>query len=406
MAPAQYNNDHLRYSEAPQSNALLSRAASTSTILSTPVSHVPISGVMLTTEVITHLRDHGCQDITKHLDNDSCTAHPISHGGFGDVYLGKLLDGSQVAIKTMRIHVNTDEAQKPLKHAARELYTWSKCQHPNVLGLLGLVEFRNQIGMVSHWMQNGSLLSYLEKQPETDRCRMSAEICKGLVYLHAEKIVHGDLKGPNVLISNDGTPMLTDFGNAILQESTLRFTATTTKYALSARWAAPELMEGLGMHSFAADVYALGMTILETITGKVPYSEKPELGVYMALVKRELPQQPEDFIPPNSENGKELWELLTSCWAHEWEDRPSAAHVADVVSTLSPKGLKKQASVKSNMHGFDPPGSDDRGSLPINNLSPELLVIPPRLTGDNLDTMEDMNIDSRGRRRGNLTERI
>ncbi|KAF8604166.1 kinase-like protein [Ceratobasidium sp. AG-I] len=246
----------------------------------------------------------------------------------------------------MRIRVGTDEAQKPLKvlfsclgraigltnkqHAAQELYTWSKCQHENVLQLLGLVEFRNQIGMVSSWMQNGCLLSYLGSYPETDRFRMSTEICEGLAYLHAKSIIHGDLKGLNVLISDDGTPMLADFGNAILQESTLQFTTTTTRYALSARWAAPELTERLGMHSFAADVYALGM---ETITGKVPYSEKSELGVYMALAMGELPPQPEDSIPSNSEIGRNLWRLLTTCWSYEPGDRPSAVHVGDTVST-------------------------------------------------------------------------
>ncbi|KAF8596589.1 kinase-like protein, partial [Ceratobasidium sp. AG-I] len=141
----------------------------------------------------------------------------------------------------------------------RELHTWSKCQNPNVIQLLGLVEFHDQIGMVSNWVENGTLPMYLRKHPEVDRCQMSTGICKGLVYLHASNIIHADLKGSNVLISNEGTPMLTDFGNAILQETTLQFTATSTKCAFSARWAAPELINENGTHSLATDVYALGM---------------------------------------------------------------------------------------------------------------------------------------------------
>ncbi|KAF8596587.1 kinase-like protein, partial [Ceratobasidium sp. AG-I] len=142
-----------------------------------------------------------------------------------------------------------------------ELYTWSKCQHENVHRLLGFVEFHDQIGMVSYWMQNGSLPGYLESNPQADRCRMSTKICEGLAYLHSIDIIHGDLKGPNVLISDNGTPMLTDFGNAILKEN-MPLTATTTKYALSERWAAPEVVNH-NLHSRAADVYALGMVCIQ-----------------------------------------------------------------------------------------------------------------------------------------------
>lgn len=66
------------------------------------------------------------------------------------------------------------------QNAARELHTWSKCQHPNVLKLLGLVQFRNQIGMVAEWMGNGSLITYVLQQPAADRCWL---VCDFHVYL-------------------------------------------------------------------------------------------------------------------------------------------------------------------------------------------------------------------------------
>jgi len=287
-------------------------------------------------------------NLTPVLDIDSCSKHPISSGGFGDVYHGRFYGGKfQVAIKTVRHHINSsDEAQKPLKHAARELHTWSKCRHPNVLTLLGLVEFRNQIGMVSLWMENGSLLLYLEKNPDVDRCQMSVQICDGLSYLHQNKIIHGDLKGPNVLISSDGIPVLTDFGNAVLQERSLLFTQTTTKHSLSPRWAAPELLEG-SKYSVPADVYALGMTLLETITGHVPYIEKSDLAVFTTVVvKKEHPTRPEKFIPSDSQHGDTLWLLLTRCWAYEPETRPSAADVGGIMQTITREGLM-DASVEA-----------------------------------------------------------
>ncbi|KAF8594944.1 NIF-domain-containing protein [Ceratobasidium sp. AG-I] len=145
----------------------------------------------------------------------------------------------------------------------------------------------------------------------------------------------------NVLISADGTPVLIDFGNAILQESTLQFTATTAKNSLSIRWAAPELMEGTSMHSFAADIYALGMTILETITGKLPYSDIPDHRIYIVVVaKQEHPTRPEDSIPLDSTAGNQLWSLLATCWAFEPENRPGADHVRNVMQTITQEGLK------------------------------------------------------------------
>ncbi|KAG9089189.1 hypothetical protein FRC07_012385, partial [Ceratobasidium sp. 392] len=74
--------------------------------------------------------------------------------------------------------------------------------------------------------------------------------------------IHGDLKGSNILVSGSGIPLLADFGNATLHEYTLNFTGTTTKSAISSRWAAPELFKGTTTHNAPTDVYALGMTIL------------------------------------------------------------------------------------------------------------------------------------------------
>ncbi|KAG8702872.1 hypothetical protein FRC09_004484 [Ceratobasidium sp. 395] len=105
------------------------------------------------------------------LNKESCSQYSICNGGFGDVFLGKLKGGSQVAIKTMRYSVGSEsENRKSLKHAALELYTWSKCRHPNVHPLLGLVEFRNQIGMVSTWEVNGNLSEHIRLRPTVDRC--------------------------------------------------------------------------------------------------------------------------------------------------------------------------------------------------------------------------------------------
>ncbi|KAG9119007.1 hypothetical protein FRC07_006191, partial [Ceratobasidium sp. 392] len=222
-------------------------------------SEAEITSTSTTEEIVSRLCLRGCADMTDRLDWTTCSERPISSGGFGDIYRCTLKDRTEVAIKTIRLYVGSSEQdQKILKYAAREVYTWSKCKHVNVQPLLGLVVFRGHIGMIARWEANGSLPQYLERHADADRCAMSTAIAEGLSYLHASGVVHGDLKGANVLVSQDGVAQLADFGNATLQEYSLQFTTTSSKSAFSSRWAAPELFQGSPCN-YATDVYALGM---------------------------------------------------------------------------------------------------------------------------------------------------
>ncbi|KAJ1304114.1 hypothetical protein OPQ81_008516 [Rhizoctonia solani] len=258
-----------------------------------------IDSTMSCTDVVSLLTQHGCTDLTSSLDKTLFPDYPIAHGGLGDVFRAKLIDGSPIAIKTIRAYgISGSPAGKYQKRAAKELYTWSKCKHPNVVSLMGLAVFRNTLAMISLWEGNGNLLQYLSTHGSADRCRLSTSICAGLAYLHENQIIHGDLKGANVLIAEDGTPKLTDFGNAQLVEGTLQFTQTSTGPKYSPRWTAPEILKGKSAHTLAGDIYALGMTILvpshksaycsphldnilqEAFTGKVPFANKSDPALY------------------------------------------------------------------------------------------------------------------------------
>ncbi|KAF8602002.1 kinase-like protein [Ceratobasidium sp. AG-I] len=232
-------------------------------------------------------------------------------------------------------------AQRLFQDINEELHTWSNCRHLNVLPLLGLVDFRNQIGLVICWMENGSLPTYLYRHPEVDRCQMCAGMCEGLAYLHSQNIVHGNLRGLNVLVSDDRSPMLTNVGGPFALDITKQSTKIVSG-GLSIRWAAPEFLDAKVDCSFAADVYALGMTILEIITGKVPYSNvrtDPAV-VSWVLVRQQPPPRPEDFISSNSEGGNTLWSLLTSCWMNQAEHRISADYIRDTMNRITEGGFK------------------------------------------------------------------
>ncbi|KAG8787437.1 hypothetical protein FRC12_015567 [Ceratobasidium sp. 428] len=145
--------------------------------------------------------------------------------------------------------------------------------------------------------------------------------------MHGAGLVHGDLKGVNVLVSDDGHAMLTDFGNArILDSALLSFASSSTSgVAISLRWAAPEMLSGVSGYTMPADVYSLGM---EIVTGDVPYSEiEYEAGVMTRVYHRRKPVQPIWCIPPKQKWGMMLWALLNKCWEYDPPGRPSATQV-------------------------------------------------------------------------------
>ncbi|CAE7219027.1 unnamed protein product [Rhizoctonia solani] len=210
---------------------------------------------------------------------DTFDQQPSFKGGFGDVYRGGLNGSLQIAVKTPRslLDILTENPEN-IKIVAREIRTWSKCDHPNVLVFLGLAEFRGKIGMIAPWMENGNLPDYLRKNPAANRGKLCIEVCEGVAYLHNIGIVHGDLKGNNVLVSSGGEAIVSDFGGSLSKRHSQRIALLEGGACITYRWAAPELLvdgssqdegenhddasKGCVKKTKESDTYALGMTIL------------------------------------------------------------------------------------------------------------------------------------------------
>ncbi|KAG8724938.1 hypothetical protein FRC09_011829 [Ceratobasidium sp. 395] len=218
-----------------------------------------IGSCMSVREVVEALSRHGRRNLTNKLHLISLNG-PLLRGGCGEVYTGLLEDGTKVAVKKILTPcVQAGEKQMFLQCVAREVYAWSKCHHRNVACLLGLTELNGQIAMLSAWMENGDLRTYVNKNPQADRVELCTQMADGLAYLHEMKCIHGDLKGPNVLVSKEGTAIITDFGSTIFEETSLKFTESTkNQHFTTLRWAAAEILDG-GKLSSEADIYALGM---------------------------------------------------------------------------------------------------------------------------------------------------
>jgi serine/threonine protein kinase len=162
---------------------------------------------------------------------------------------------------------------------------------------------------LAQWMKDGPMRL-------DDLAPIAAQVADALAYVHDSGVVHRDVKPGNVLVGHDGTVKLADFGIARLVEQRSHHTATGVAIGTAA-YIAPEQVNG-GTVEGAADVYALGLVLLEAITGRREYVGAPSEAALARL------QRPPEI--PSLDPG---WhELLTEMTALDPADRPSAAEVA------------------------------------------------------------------------------
>ncbi|PFH47845.1 hypothetical protein AMATHDRAFT_87476 [Amanita thiersii Skay4041] len=153
--------------------------------------------------------------------------HPHCGGGNSDIFLGKL-GGVAVAINRMRIF-ESDPASRSLKRKLqREVMIGNTLGHPFILPCIGIHQYFSSsrdpiISLVSPWMKNGNITNFRNSQAsvirETDLQFWLLEIAEGMRYLRQEGIVHGDLKGPNILLDDDRHVNIADSGLSRLFDS-------------------------------------------------------------------------------------------------------------------------------------------------------------------------------------------
>ncbi|KAG9128389.1 hypothetical protein FRC07_014803 [Ceratobasidium sp. 392] len=339
--------------------------------------------------MVEHLAKPQYPDITNQLELEKCGSAPISGGGFGDVYRGALKGGEHVAIKCGRLYLERSEAKQntALKvrlreskllsdfHVARHLYVWSRLKHDNILQLLGVAQFRDHIAMISPWMDHGNLLEYLERNPTADRYRLLIGIVNGVVYLHQNNTVHGEIKSSNVLISREGVVKVAGFGQADLEKSTRLSSSSGNRLGSPVRWMAPEIIDGSVTHATEeSDVYALGMTLLEVVTGKMPFYYQTETAVLVAVsLRRQTPDRPNDFPSFQESEAILLWNIILGCLAYDYADRPASNIVRNLLERLKQSTTESSFySAKESLPRVESPGGPD----------PRLAGFDKHLSGD------------------------
>ncbi|TDL27047.1 kinase-like protein [Rickenella mellea] len=258
---------------------------------------------------------------------------PITQGYFGAIRIGTMEGFGRVAIKTLKLQIVGQPNVKLSKRFRREIMIWNKLDHPNILPFLGVADLPGLTGsLISPWFQNGNCMEYLYRNPDAPRLPMMRDIACGLSYLHSltPAIIHGDLRGENILVTDLGKAILADFGLAVIVEDLTRIPISTALQGSGNwRWMAPELLfaDESVVVSKESDVWAFAMVVLQLITREVPFSEKRnDAQVLFALKDCQIPNRPTNDIS-NRELHDDLWNLLRRCWECDPLKRPMASEL-------------------------------------------------------------------------------
>lgn len=239
----------------------------------------------------------------------------IGRGQFGSVYRALNLNtGQMVAVKRIRLEGLKEEEVTTLM---REVDLVKNLSHPSIVKYEGMGRDEDHLSIVLEYAENGSLAQTLKafgKLNERLVASYVVKILEGLHYLHTSDVVHCDLKAANILTTKNGNVKLSDFGvslNLRAMEREIKDVAGTPN------WMAPEVIELKGA-STKSDIWSLGCTVVELLTGRPPYSE---IANSMSVMFRIV----EDAMPPLPDNCSELLQdFLKMCFQKDPSARPSA----------------------------------------------------------------------------------
>ncbi|KAG6329787.1 hypothetical protein ID866_9302, partial [Astraeus odoratus] len=256
------------------------------------------------------------------------------HGGNSIVYLGTLGPQMQrVAIKSIRLSPSGKTAA--IQHIVEEIQLWSKLKHENIVPVFGvLTKLDYAVSVVVKWMPTGSAYDYVQNR-DIDPRPLLVGLARGLHYLHSQvsvPILHGDLRGKNVMVSEEGQALLADYGLLSLIESSFDTTVAPPIHS-TIRWMSPERIESDGEISAPADVWAFGMTALELFTSRPPF---PDIHHTTAVITRIL-QRPPDR--PGDESTwcrmtDQWWHACSSCWVRDVSSRPTISTVLEQIERI------------------------------------------------------------------------
>ncbi len=255
----------------------------------------------------------------------------VGEGGMGVVY--RAFDerlGREVAVKVLHPALVRDETLR--ERFRREAQVHAKVIHPNVVTLLTVYEEDDAMALVMEYVRGRNLRSWMRaRRPGLlEVLQLADGMLAGLAAAHALGVVHRDLKPANVLVTDDGTVKIMDFGLA--KPATRLEQDLTHSGAIvgSFRYMAPEQIRGEAVDA-RTDLYAFGVVLYEMCTGSVPFDAKGR-GSEFEIMEKQVREPPPPPSQRNPDIPPALEGLILSLLAKRPEDRPASAE--DVRQTL------------------------------------------------------------------------
>ncbi|XP_017777652.1 PREDICTED: ephrin type-A receptor 4-A isoform X3 [Nicrophorus vespilloides] len=308
------------------------------------------------------------REFAREIDAGCITIEAIIGGGeFGDVCKGKLkVNGMDidVAIKTLKAG-SLDKARNDF---LTEASIMGQFEHPNVIFLQGVVTKSNPVMIITEYMENGSLDTFLRandgKFQVLQLVGMLRGIAAGMQYLSDMNYVHRDLAARNVLVNSQLVCKIADFGLSREIESATEGAYTTRGGKIPVRWTAPEAI-AFRKFTSASDVWSMGIVCWEVMSyGERPYWNWSNQDVIKSIEKGYR-------LPAPMDCPEAIYQLMLDCWQKERTHRPTFQSIVKTLDKLIrvPDTLRKIAQNRIPPP-FNPYFWLNRPSLPSNPAPP------------------------------------
>ncbi|XP_028929432.1 ephrin type-A receptor 5 isoform X2 [Ornithorhynchus anatinus] len=272
----------------------------------------------------------------------------IGAGEFGEVCSGRLkLPGKRefpVAIKTLKVGYTEKQRRDFLGEAS----IMGQFDHPNIIHLEGVVTKSKPVMIVTEYMENGSLDTFLKKNDGQftviQLVGMLRGIASGMKYLSDMGYVHRDLAARNILINSNLVCKVSDFGLSRVLEDDPEAAYTTRGGKIPIRWTAPEAI-AFRKFTSASDVWSYGIVMWEVVS----YGERP----YWEMTNQDVIKAVEEGyrLPSPMDCPAALYQLMLDCWQKDRNSRPKFEEIVSMLDKLirNPSSLKTLVNASSRV---------------------------------------------------------